>query len=195
MKKGLTEIICVLDRSGSMSTIIDDAIGGFNTFIESQKILPGSAKISIVLFDDQYDLIESGVDINESKKLNESIYVPRGMTALLDAVGKTINDVGARLSKTEEDEKPEKVLFAILTDGAENASKAFTKEKVNEMIEHQKNTYKWDFVFLAANQDAIQSGTALGVNATSCMCFNATSKGTRGAYSDLATYATSYRTN
>jgi len=193
MKKGLTEIICILDRSGSMNATINDAIGGFNSFIETQKKVPGEAKVTLVLFDDQYDIIESGKDIGKIKLLNESTYVPRGMTALLDAVGKTINNVGTRLASTEEDERPEKVMVAILTDGEENASKEFTKEKVNEMIEHQKTKYQWDFVFLAANQDAIQAGTSIGINAQSCFAYVANGVGTRSAYNNLTSYTTNFR--
>lgn len=195
MKKGLTEIICILDRSGSMSSIIRDSIGGFNSFLKSQKEQPGEAKVSIVFFDHEYNLFENAIDINKIKDLNSKTYVPRGNTALLDAIGTTINTIGERIQNEKEEDRPEKVLVAILTDGEENSSTKFTKEIITKMIEHQKSHYKWDFVFLAANQDAIQAGAGIGINANSCFNYQANAVGTRSAYDNLATYSSNFRSN
>ncbi len=137
-RKGLTEIVMVIDRSGSMATIKDDAIGGLNTFIEEQQKVKGEANLTTVLFDDEYILWHDGVDIKKVEPFTERTYVPRSMTALLDAIGKTANDVGERLRKTKEKDRPEKVLFVILTDGMENASKEFTKPQIVEIIDHHR---------------------------------------------------------
>lgn len=192
-KKGLTEIVMVIDRSGSMATIKDDAIGGLNTFIEEQQKVKGEANLTTVLFDDEYILYHSGVGIKKVKPFDETTYVPRSMTALLDAIGKTANDVGERLSKTNEKDRPEKVLFVILTDGYENASKEFTKQQIVDIIDHQREKYNWEFAFLAANQDAIQEGASYGLPGASCLSFAHTGAGTRHMAASLACYTTSYR--
>lgn len=164
MKENLTELVFVLDKSGSMSSMSAESIGGFNAFLEAQKKLPGEAKLTLVLFDHEYSVIYSGKDIREVKPLDDKIYSPRGTTALLDAVGRTVDDVGKRLHDTVEQERPSKVLVTILTDGLENASKDYTKKKLSEMISHQREKYSWEFIFLAANQDAFAEGTNLGIS-------------------------------
>jgi uncharacterized protein YegL len=121
MKENLTELVFILDRSGSMGTMAKEAIGGFNAFLEEQKKLPGEAKLTLALFDHQYSLVCNGKDIKDVEPLDDKTYVPRGTTALLDAIGRTIDDVGSRLSATTEAERPSKILVAILTDGQENA--------------------------------------------------------------------------
>lgn len=141
--KNHTEIICVVDRSGSMKKIKDDAIGGFNSFLASQKEVPGSASLTLVLFDNHYDLIHNNVPIQDVKELDDKTYVPRGTTALFNAIGKTIDDIGIRLANTTEDERPNKILFIILTDGDENASRFYDQEKINHMISHQTEKYNW----------------------------------------------------
>ncbi|MFA6654109.1 MAG: vWA domain-containing protein, partial [Candidatus Delongbacteria bacterium] len=153
-KKDHTQLICVLDRSGSMESVADDAIGGFNTFIEEQKKQPGTMSVTLVLFDHEYLVPFKNKDIMKVEPLNRKSYVPRGVTALLDAVGRTVNEAGSELSKKKEKDRPEKVIVCILTDGLENASKEFKIEQIKKLIEHQKEKYSWDFVFLAANQDA-----------------------------------------
>src|SRR5574343_68862 len=140
MKKGLSEIVCVIDRSGSMRSIVNDAIGGLNTFIESQKNVPGEANMTIVLFDHEYLVSHNGVNIKLVQPFTTDTYVPRGTTALLDAIGRAITTVGERLNNTKEEDKPEKVIVAILTDGYENASREYTNSKINEMINHQRDT-------------------------------------------------------
>ena len=194
MKKGLSEIVCIIDRSGSMATIRDDAIGGFNTFLAEQKKLPGEARLTLILFDDEYIKLYDGMNIQDVPDLNETTYIPRGMTALLDAIGKTITAVGERLRNTPEDERPEKVIVPILTDGMENDSKEYkSKDKIFKMVNHQKDVYKWEFIYLAANQDAVQEGTNYGINAKDCFNFVASGIGTRAAYSSMNATVKSYR--
>ena len=147
MKEGLTEIVSIVDRSGSMQSILDDAIGGFNTFLAAQQRQPGEAKLSLILFDHEYQIVHQAVDIQQVEPLNQDTYVPRGSTALLDAVGKTIDAVGERLAATPESERPSQVIVSILTDGYENASQTYSKPKVAEMIKHQTEKYSWAFEF------------------------------------------------
>ena len=194
MKDNLTELVFILDRSGSMCGISDDAIGGFNAFLASQKKIPGEAKLSLVLFDHEYQMVYNGRDIQDVEPLDDKTYVPRGTTALLDALGRTIDDIGRRLSETPEEERPSKVLVAILTDGLENASYRFERAKINSMIIHQTDKYSWQFLFLAANQDAITEGLNLGIHATNSMNFCCdTAEGNAHAYNTLSCAASMYR--
>jgi hypothetical protein len=160
MRTDLTDITIVIDRSGSMSSIRSDAEGGINTFIESQKTEPGEALLTLVQFDTEYEFVHKGMPIGNVPHFH---LVPRGSTALLDAVGRSINETGARLAAIEESERPGLVVFVIVTDGAENSSKEFTRAKIREMIEHQQSVYKWQFTFLAANQDAFAEGASMGI--------------------------------
>ena len=143
-----------------MESIKSDAEGGINTFIDSQKSEPGEALLTLVQFDTEYEFIHKGVAIGSVPKFK---LVPRGSTALLDAVGRAINVTGARLAAMEESKRPGLVVFVIVTDGAENSSKEFTREKIREMIEHQQSVYKWQFTFLAANQDAFAEAASMGI--------------------------------
>lgn len=186
MNNDLVEIACVVDRSGSMYGIATDAIGGFNSFLESQKAEPGDAKLTLVLFDHEYQVTHDGVDIQSVPPLDDRTYEPSGTTALLDAIGRTINDVGNRLAATPEPERPHKVIVAILTDGLENASRNYSHAKVTEMIEHQKTVYGWEFVFLAANQDAISVARSMSIDADDAMPFLATKLGVRDAYASMS---------
>jgi len=192
-KKDFAEIVCVIDRSGSMEAIRTDAIGGFNTFVEEQRKVPGEAAITFTQFDTEYEVVYTNKPLADVPALDASTYVPRGMTALLDAIGRTINDLGARLEKTDENDRPEKVIFIILTDGHENASHEFTRDKVFEMITHQKEKYGWEFIFLAAGQDAIATGMGLGIDAKDAVNFAATGKGVRAAYSSMSDMTASRR--
>ena len=176
MKKGLTEIIYVLDRSGSMGHLTGDTIGAYNAYLDEQKKFDGETRITTVLFDDKYELLYNGEKIENAYLDHEKYYV-RGMTALYDAVGKTILDVGHRLSVTPENERPEKVIFIITTDGYENASKEFTQKKVKEMIEHQSNKYSWEFMFFGANIDTAAVADEIGVNPRMAYDFEASEKG------------------
>jgi uncharacterized protein YegL len=151
MKDNLTELVFILDRSGSMSRLTGDTIGGFNSTINEQKKKEGEAVVSVVLFDDVYSVLHNGVDIKSVPELTNKEYFARGSTALLDAIGKTINTVGARLKNTPEDERPAKVLLIITTDGEENASREFSDEQIKAMIEHQKTKYNWDVLFIGGD--------------------------------------------
>jgi uncharacterized protein YegL len=165
-KPNFTEIIIVLDRSGSMSSIVDDTIGGVNTLIKEQAKDAGEIKLTIIQFDNNYEVFVAGKPVKDVPLLDKTTYVPRGSTALLDAIGRTINEVGLRLSLIREEERPSLVLFVIQTDGQENASHLFTSDKIKEMIAHQKDVYKWQFLFLGADQDAFQ-GMSLGLSKSS----------------------------
>lgn len=186
-------IVCVIDRSGSMASVVDDAIGGYNTFLESQKALPHPAKWSLVLFDHEYEMVERGVPIGAAQPLDKIRFHPRGTTALLDAIGRTIDDTGKTLAALPEAERPNKVLVAILTDGQENASKDYTRERIGQMIDHQRTVYSWEFLFLAADQDAISVANRLSIPAANAINYSNTGEGNRAAFAGLAKAATSYR--
>jgi len=174
-----TKIVMVLDRSGSMQSIKADTIGGVNQFLESQKKVKGKAEMSLVLFDDRYEPLFHGLDIQKVEDLNENTFVPRGTTALLDAVGKTINTTYSEIKSTKKNDRPEQVVFVVVTDGYENNSKEFTREAIFNMITEMKEKDKWQFVFLGANQDAIKEGGQYGFDADSSL-----------SYSSLSTWAT-----
>ena len=186
MKSNYCEVVAIIDRSGSMSSVLEDAIGGFNTFLEKQKEDDVKTDLTLILFDDKYDIIHDCKDIDGIEPLNRETYVPRGLTALLDAIGRTINVVGERLSNMKESERPEKVIVTILTDGLENASKEFTNGQIHKMITHQREKYGWEFIFLAANQDAIATGTSLGIKKGLSMNYASTGEGTRAAYATMS---------
>jgi uncharacterized protein YegL len=194
MNQQLTELIIVLDKSGSMSSVADDTIGGFNTMIAEQKKIAGEIKVTLALFDDEYELVHDGIPIQDIKELTAETYLPGGWTALLDAVGKTIDSVGARLTKTPEDERPSKVILAILTDGGENSSKEYQQQAIADKIKHQTEKYQWQFLFLGANQDAFAAGGDLGVCKASTTNFAATGQGVRAAYFSVSSYAKEART-
>jgi len=162
MRNDLTDITMIVDRSGSMASIKSDAEGGINTFVELQKQEPGEALLTLVQFDTHYEFVHSGIPI---KQVPAFTLVPRGGTALLDAVGRAINETGARLAATDESQRPGLVVVVIVTDGEENSSREFRREQVRAMIEHQQAVYKWQFTFLAANQDAFAEGASLGIAA------------------------------
>ena len=149
-QENLTEIVCIVDRSGSMDAIRKDAQGGFDAFIEEQQKEPGEATVTLAQFDDKYEMVWENKPLVEIKK-GDYLLMPRGMTALLDAVGKTVRSVGERLDRTDEDKRPAKVIVTIITDGHENHSKEYKREQIMEMINHQRDKYKWEFLFLAAN--------------------------------------------
>ena len=185
------EIVCVVDRSGSMASIEQDAIGGFNSFLAAQKAMPGEAKLSLVLFDHEYILEHDGRNLSDVPELNHRVYFPRGTTALYDAVGKAVDSVGARLAMQQD--KPSKVIVVILTDGQENSSHKYTRDQIAGMIKHQQEKYSWEFIFLAANQDAFETGAQLNISTQNTANFAATGAGVRDAYAVASNMTQSYR--
>ncbi len=182
MRENSTEMVFVLDRSGSMSGLAADTIGGFNELIEKQKKIEGDAYVTTVLFDHEYEVLHDHVALGEVAPLTDKEYFARGSTALLDAVGRTINAVGARLAATPEEERPEHVVFVITTDGMENASREYTAKQVREMVEHQQQKYSWQFVFLGANMDAVSEARNLGISAKYAADFTPTGRGVNRMY-------------
>ncbi len=161
MRSDLTDITLVVDRSGSMSSVRKEAEGGINAFIAEQAKEPGEALLTLVQFDTQYEFLHHGVPIAE---VEEYHLVPRGMTALLDAVGRAIHEVGERLAKLEEAQRPGLVIFVVMTDGLENSSREFTKQQIHQMIQHQQEKYQWQFTFLGADQNAFAEARAMGID-------------------------------
>lgn len=191
-KPNSTEIIVVLDRSGSMQSIAHDMQGGFNTFIEEQKTLPGDCKVSLMQFDSTYEVVYVAKDVHEVPPL---VIEPRGMTALLDAVGKAMTQTGERFAAMREEERPEKVLFVIITDGEENASMDFNRGKIFDMISHQRGVYNWEFMFLGANQDSIAVASSIGISTTNTVTFDANAIGTRAIYNGISEGVKRYRSS
>lgn len=194
MRENFSEIVCIIDRSGSMHSIKDDAIGGFNQFLEDQKKVPGEANLTLVLFNHDYEVVHNGKPLPQVEPLNNDTYLPTGTTALLDAVGRTIDDVGQRLAKTAEADRPSTVIVAILTDGQENASKDYTKERIAEMIKHQEEKYAWQFFFLGANIDSFSTAGGLNIKQAQTANFIASAEGVRNAYKQQSDWVTQART-
>lgn len=186
MQPQYTDITIVLDRSGSMQSIKHDTIGGFNAFLAAQKAVGGKATISLVQFDDQYDVVYAALDLSQAPDLTPQTFVPRGATALLDAIGRTINETGVRLARMRDIDRPSQVIFVILTDGEENSSQEFRAAQINQMIQHQRDVYQWSFVFLGANQDAINTADQLGIQSGQAMTYAASPVGTRAAFQSVA---------
>ena len=186
MNSNLCEVVCILDRSGSMSSIINDAIGGLNTFLADCRTAPEQRKATIVMFDNQYEVPYECVDAKDIPDFTIRTYSPRGGTALYDAIGRTIDTVGARLARTPENDRPMSVVVAIVTDGEENASHEYTQQRIKEMIDHQSQKYAWTFVFLAANQDACLTAQSMGISVGNSLNFASTGTSTRSCYSVLS---------
>lgn len=172
MKKDLTELIFILDRSGSMGGLESDTIGGYNAMLKKQMGAEGSAYITTVLFDDEYELLHDRINLKGVKPITEKEYFVRGTTALLDAVGKSIQKIVNVQRNTSDDEKAEKVLFVITTDGLENASREYSYTKVRAMIEKQKSRYGWEFIFLGANIDAVSEAEKFGIDSSRAAQFH-----------------------
>lgn len=161
MKNDLTEVVFILDRSGSMSGLEDDTIGGFNSMLEKQRSEEGDANVTTVLFDDEIEMLHKRVDIKEIKNITSKDYYVRGCTALLDAIGYSINFM---INVQKKEERTKNVLFIITTDGYENASKEYSYEKIKKMITYEKERYNWQFLFLGANIDAISTARNFGIS-------------------------------
>ena len=182
MKKNLTEIVFILDRSGSMAGLEGDTIGGFNAMIEKQKAQPGEVLVSTVLFDNESEVIHDRVNIQEIEPMTRKEYYVRGCTALLDAVGSAIHHIGNVHKYAREEDRPEKMLFVITTDGMENASRKYTYDRLKTMIERQKEKYGWEFLFLGANIDAAREAARFGISADRTANYHADSEGTTVIY-------------
>ena len=187
-----TEIVFVIDKSGSMSHLAGDTIGGFNGFIESQKAIDGKATLTTVLFDTSWRILHDGIDLHEVKPMTNSDYVAGGGTAMLDAIGEIINRVQDRHDELGT-EKPEEVLFVITTDGEENSSRKYTKSQIEKMIKHQTNGHGWKFMFLGANMDAVKEAENIGISRNYATGYSYTSKGVNDVYTTMSCVASSVR--
>ncbi|MDR7870802.1 MAG: hypothetical protein RIN55_08095 [Tissierellaceae bacterium] len=195
MKKGLTELVFIIDRSGSMSGLESDTIGGFNSMLGKQKNEPGDAVITTVLFDDRYEILHDRINIKGVEPITDKEYYVRGTTALLDAIGYTINKIVNAHRFTSKEEVAEKTLFVITTDGMENASREFSYDKVRQMIEYQKSKYGWEFIFLGANIDAIETAQRVGIQKDRAANYNADCEGTILNYEVISEAVSQIRSN
>lgn len=193
MNKNLTEIVCIIDRSGSMGLIKDAAMEGFNTFIKQQKELPGEAVVSIVLFNDTMEYVVERTDIKEVPVLTKENYTTKGGTALNDTLGRVINRVSSNVLYLKRKDQPAKVLFCILTDGEENSSEEFSSEIVKALVEHKKKAFGWEFLFIGANQDVATTAKTYAFDKSNTFKFAATADGVRDAYSDMSAFTAMYR--
>jgi len=162
MKKDLCELVVILDESGSMENVTNDTIGGFNVFLETHQKMPGEARLTLVKFDTKYEIVHNGVDVRSAKPLDKTTYSPGGCTALLDAVGRAIDEVGKRFDAASEEEKPGKVIFLIITDGEENSSVEYKLNQIKEKTTKRQDVDKWEFIFMGANQDAWAEAGKMG---------------------------------
>jgi len=178
MKKGLTELVFILDKSGSMGGLEKDTIGGYNSMLEKQKAVPGECLITTVLFDNDYELLHDRIDIRAVSPITEKEYAVGGSTALLDAIGRTIHKIGNAQMNTADDYRAEKVMFVIITDGEENSSREYSAEKVKAQIQRQKEKYDWEFIFLGANIDAVETAGRFGIAPDRAQNYHADSEGT-----------------
>lgn len=193
MKKGLTELVFILDRSGSMSGLESDTIGGYNSLLDKQKKEAGECIITTVLFDDKYELLHDRINIKGVVPITGKEYFVRGSTALLDAIGHTINKIGNVQKHTAEEERAEKVMVVITTDGMENASREYDYDKVRQMIERQKENYGWEFIFLGANMDAVETAARFGIGADRTANYHADSAGVRLNYKVVSEAVSGFR--
>lgn len=193
MKKDLVEIVFILDRSGSMSGLEADTIGGFNNMIEKQKGIEGDAIISTVLFDNHFEVLHNRMNLKEINKMTDKEYFVRGSTALLDAIGRSITKIINVHKSISEEEKPEQVMFVITTDGMENASREYSYKKVKDLIDDQKKFYDWIFLFLGANIDAVDVGSKFGIDKVYTATFHADEEGIKLNYKVLDAAVSSIR--
>ncbi len=195
MKKNLTELVFILDRSGSMSGLESDTIGGFNSMIEKQKREAGEAIVSTVLFDNESEVIYDRVEIGKIEPMTDKVYTARGCTALLDAVGGAIHHIGNVHKYARDEDVPEHTMFIITTDGMENASRSYDSGKVKAMIERQKSKYGWEFIFLGANIDAVETARRFGIDRDRAVKYISDKRGTRLNYEVMSDTISAFRQN
>lgn len=195
MKQDYTHITVILDRTGSMESIRDDTIGGFNAFLGKQKAEPGQATLTLVQFDSQdpYEILHRFMPIGKVPELNRETYVPRASTPLLDALGRGINDLEKSLSELTEDDRPSKVVFVVVTDGQENASREYRKDQIEKMVKEKTEKSNWQFVFLSADLAAIGDAEAVGIDADARLLFEKSRKGSADAWASLSRQTAEYR--
>lgn len=193
MNNNLTEMVFILDRSGSMEGLVSDTIGGFNSMIDKQKKEEGEAVVTTVLFDNQYEILHNHVNIKDVQPITEREYYARGTTALLDAVGKTIAQVEHRQNFSNGDNTPAKTMVVIITDGYENASQEYTYETVRKMITAQQEKHSWEFIFLGANIDAEEVGGSMGISADRSVNYVSDGDGTTENFAGISMAATALR--
>ena len=186
MKKGLTELVFILDRSGSMAGLEEDTIGGFNAMLDKQKQEAGEALVSTVLFNHESAVIHDRVDVKRVEPMTGKQYAVGGCTALLDAVGGAIHHIGNIHKYAREEDRPERTLFVITTDGLENASHRYNADQVRQMIERQKAKHDWEFIFLGANMDAVQAAGRMGIGAERAVSYHSDHIGTKLNYSVIS---------
>ena len=193
MKKNLTELVFILDKSGSMSGLEKDTIGGFNSMLDQQRKVDGECVITTVLFDNRYELLHDRIDIRAVQPITGKEYFVGGSTALLDAIGKTIHKIGAVQKNTTEDYRAEKVMFVIITDGEENASRNYSSMQIREMIQRQKERYDWEFIFLGANIDAVETAGRFGIDADRAVDYVPDGEGTELNYRMMSETVATFR--
>jgi len=193
MKTNLTWIVMVLDKSGSMSSIKSDVIGSFNTFINEQKKVEGEASASLLLFDSKMNQVYENVNIKEIQKLNESTYVPSNCTALYDAIGTSLKSTKEKIKILSDEQKPESVIFVIITDGMENSSHIYNKEYVFNKIKKREEKDSWKFIYMGANQSAYAEGGKIGIKKFNTVTYTPDSNGIKVAFASANTYTTNYR--
>lgn len=193
MKKNLTELVFILDKSGSMSGLEKDTIGGFNSMLDQQRKVDGECVITTVLFDNRYELLHDRIDIRAVQPITGKEYFVGGSTALLDAIGKTIHKIGAVQKNTTEDYRAEKVMFVIITDGEENASRCYSSMQIRQMIQRQKERYGWEFIFLGANIDAVETAGRFGIDADRAVDYVPDGEGTELNYRMMSQTVATFR--
>lgn len=193
MKKNLTELVFILDKSGSMSGLEKDTIGGYNSMLEQQQKVDGECVITTVLFDNHYELLHDRIDIRAIQPITEKEFFVGGSTALLDAIGKTIHKIGTVQKNTTEDYRAEKVMFVIITDGEENASRHDSSMQIREMIQRQKERYGWEFIFLGANIDAVDTAGRFGIDADRAVDYVPDGEGTELNYRMMSETVATFR--
>lgn len=194
MKNEMTELVFILDKSGSMSGLEKDTIGGFNALIEKQRKLPGDVRVTTVLFNQAYELLHDRINLQGVSPLTEEEYEVGGMTALLDAIGSTIQKISNAQKGTMEDQRADNVMFVITTDGMENASCEYNYKKIHEMIAAKKTEANWEFIFLGANIDAVATAKQFGVAEEYAVKYHADAEGTQLNYKVVSEAVTSFRT-